>query len=239
MKILRYVLLGSVLALVFVLAALLAMRAAIHGREVEVPPLVGLGPADAQRLLNDRGLLLNLQERFYSAEIAEGKIVSQMPPPGTHVRRGWQVRVAQSLGPQRITIPNVVGETQRAAEINLRRRAIEIGSIAHIAMPGVPPDQVLAQDPPADSTSISAPRISLLISAAEPQPQFVMPELAGRRLSEARGLLEQAGLRVGAVSVNGVANASSSPAAVVTAQSPPAGQRVGPGTVVTFNVSAQ
>src|SRR5205814_5752802 len=115
-KILRHVLQGSVLALVFVLAALLAMRAAIHGREVEVPKLVGLAPAEAQRLLNDRGLLLALQERFYSAEIAEGRIVSQVPPPGTHVRRGWQVRVAQSLGPQRITIPNVVGETQRAAE---------------------------------------------------------------------------------------------------------------------------
>ena len=239
MKILRYVLLGSVLALVFVLAALLAMRAAIHGREVEVPKLVGLGPVEAQRLLNDRGLLLNLQERFYSAEIGEGKIVSQMPPAGTHVRRGWQVRVAQSLGPQRITIPNVVGETQRAAEINLRRRAIEIGSIAHISLPGVPPDQVLGQDPPADSTSISAPRISLLISAAEPQPQFVMPELAGRRVSDARALLEQAGLQVGAVTVNGATNQPGSGAATVTAQSPPAGQKVGPGTVVTFTASSQ
>src|SRR5205823_14332943 len=144
-----------------------------------------------------------------------------------------QVRVAQSLGPQRITIPNVVGETQRAAEINLRRRAIEIGSIAHVALPGISPEQVLAQDPPADSTSISAPRISLLISAAEPQPQFVMPELAGRRLSDARALLQEAGLQVGAVTLNGVANQPASGAAIVTAQSPPPGQKVGPGTMVT------
>ena len=149
------------------------------------------------------------------------------------------MRVAQSLGPQRITIPNVVGETQRAAEINLRRRAIEIGSIAHISLPGVPPDQVLGQDPPADSTSISAPRISLLISAAEPQPQFVMPELAGRRVSDARALLELAGLQVGAVTVNGATNQLGSGAATVTAQSPPAGQKVGPGTVVTFTASSQ
>jgi beta-lactam-binding protein with PASTA domain len=238
-KIARYVLYGSVLALVFVLAALVAMRAAIHGREVEVPKLVGTAPAEAQRILNERGLLLGLQERFYSAEMPEGRIVSQMPPPGTHVRRGWQVRVAQSLGPQRITVPNVVGETQRAAEINLRRRGIDISSIAHIAMPGVPPDQVLGQDPPAESTSISAPKISLLISAAEPMPQYVMPELAGRRLDEARALLRQAGLQVGAVSANGVLTPNPSGSAVITAQAPPAGQKVGPTTVVTFNVSTQ
>ena len=66
------------------------------------------------------GFQMDIERQYYSATVPEGKILSQLPPPGTQVRRGWQIRVAQSLGPQRVEIPNVLGESQRAAEINIR-----------------------------------------------------------------------------------------------------------------------
>ena len=61
------------------------------------------------------------------AEIAEGKILSQIPASDTRVRRGWQVRVAQSLGPQRVMIPDVLGQSGRAADLNIRRRGLDVG----------------------------------------------------------------------------------------------------------------
>src|SRR3954465_12692434 len=122
---LRFVLLALVLLLVAAISGLTAMRFAIHGREATVPKLVGLTPADARRDAAGNGLLLTIENRFYSAEIPEGRILSQVPPAGERVRRGWQVRVAESLGPQRHVIPNVVGESQRVAEINLRRRGLD------------------------------------------------------------------------------------------------------------------
>jgi beta-lactam-binding protein with PASTA domain len=171
MRLLRYILLSLVLLLIFVASALIAMRSAIHGRQVEVPRLSGLTPQQAQRLVNDRGLLLNVENSFYSSEVPAGRVLSQLPPPGTLVRKGWQVRVAQSLGPQRVNIPDVVGQSRRLAEINLKRHGLEVGNIVVMNAPAAAPDQVLAQTPAANAQLVSAPKVDLLVSAASENPR--------------------------------------------------------------------
>src|SRR5260370_21364779 len=127
-RIFRLAMLGLVLVLVAFLSALTSMRFARHGREVQVPQLAGKATAEAEGLLSNLGLTLEVENRFYSAKVREGGIVSQIPQPGTNVRRGWRVRVALSLGPQRVSVPNVLGESGRAAEINVQRRGLELGA---------------------------------------------------------------------------------------------------------------
>ena len=94
----RLVLTGLVLLVVALLSALTAMRFAIHGQEVAVPGLVGKTPVEAFRLAEESGLPVIVERQFYSATIPAGKILSQVPEAGDRVRRGWQVRVAESLG---------------------------------------------------------------------------------------------------------------------------------------------
>src|SRR5512135_414718 len=106
-RLLRILLRTLVLVLVFLVSALTAMRFAIHGREVAVPKFTGMTIAEAERSAVDNGLLLQVESRFYSADVPEGRVMSQVPPAGEQVRRGWRVRVAQSLGPQRVAIPDV------------------------------------------------------------------------------------------------------------------------------------
>ncbi|MGB0048926.1 MAG: PASTA domain-containing protein, partial [Terriglobales bacterium] len=91
-------LLALVLMTVALISALSAMQMAIHGREVAIPKLVGMSPLEAERAGSALGLQVVVERQFYSPEIPEGKIMTQVPPPGTKVRRGWSVRVAQSLG---------------------------------------------------------------------------------------------------------------------------------------------
>ncbi len=109
----RLVLLALVLLVVALVSALTAMRLAIHGHEVAVPDLVGKSPAAARMIAEQSGLELTVERQYYSPTVPEGKILSQLPPAGSQVRRGWQVRVAESLGPQRVAIPNV-HRTERA-----------------------------------------------------------------------------------------------------------------------------
>ncbi|HEV2988086.1 MAG TPA: PASTA domain-containing protein, partial [Candidatus Angelobacter sp.] len=109
-RLFRYCLLGLILLLVCLASALLAMRFAIHGREVLVPRLQGLASADAERVAEEHGLVLFVENRFYSPDVPAGHIVSQAPAPGAKVRRGGRIRVAQSLGPQRSGVPNVIGQ---------------------------------------------------------------------------------------------------------------------------------
>lgn len=247
-------LLALVLMTVALISALTAMQLAIHGREVAIPKLVGLSPIEAERAGAASGLQVVVERQFYSPNIPEGKIMTQMPLPGTKVRRGWSIRVAQSLGPQRVAIPDVTGGSERVAELNIRRRGLSLGSVAHINLPNTPQDQVLSQSPPANASGVSAPKISLLISDG-PEPQtYVMPNLTGQPLGSATLALQDAGIKVGKVSVLPPPSAQPSPgepqaepiapaavsepnaASMIVSQTPAPGQKITAGSAVNFEV---
>jgi len=196
----RFIFLALILLVVALFSALTAMRFAIHTREVAVPDLVARTPAEARRIAEFNGFQFEVERQYYSPRIPAGLVLSQLPPAGTQIRRGWQIRVAESLGPQRVEIPNVIGQSERAAEINILRRGLDVGAVAQVQLAGVPVDQVIAQSPSPSATSISAPKINLL-AAQSPQPQaFVMPSFIGQTVSAATEALKDAGLRVGNVS---------------------------------------
>ncbi len=233
----RYVILSMVLLLVAMIAALTTMRIAIHVREVAVPNLMGLAPSEARRISEERGLRLEIERQYYSSEVAEGKVLSQVPAVGTKVRRGWTLHVAQSLGPQKVAIPSVIGQSERAAEINIRRRGLELAPMAEMQMPGTPADQVLSQSPPPNASGVAAPKISLLVSQPAPPQAFVMPNFVGQALGSVRIALQDAGLRVGAVTLSPrFSGREISPASLVESQNPPPGGKVMAGAVVNLEV---
>src|SRR5947209_2037426 len=166
-KLVKYFFRALILLLVFLSSALLAMRFAIQGREVRVPRLIGLTPAEAERVANSDGLVLSIESRFYSSALPQGRIVSQAPAPDATVRRGWKLRVAESLGPQRAAIPNLIGQSQLAAGINISRRGLEMGSVSTIYLPGAQPETVVAQNPAPETTEALSPKIDLILSAAD------------------------------------------------------------------------
>jgi len=216
-----WVLRALVLVVVFMVSALTAMRFAIHGRQTTVPKVIGLAHLQAERLLADHGLVLDQGDRYFSSDVPEGRVMSQIPQGGAQVRRGWHVLVAESMGPQRVVIPNLIGNSERAAEINIQKRGLELGGIANASIPGAPGDQIVAQSPPANAVNVSEPKISLLIAAPEERPSFVMPDLLGKSEDDAVNLIVNAGLKV--------ANISSQSSAPEQAQSPqtvPSGTRM-------------
>ena len=242
----RLVVLALVLLVVALVSALTAMRFAIHGREVAVPDLVGKTPAEARRIVEDSGLQVDVERQYYSPSVAEGRILSQLPPAATLVRRGWRVRVAESLGPQRVEIPDVLGQTERAAEINIRRRGLDVGAVAEIQLPGAPAEQILSQSPPPNASGVASPKISLLVSFVTPAQALVIPSFVGQPLGSVTLTLQDAGLRVGAVTVTQSANTASatplpqvappSPASMIVSQNPAPGQKITVGAAVNFEV---
>ena len=245
----RLVLLGLVLLVVALVSAVTAMQIAIHGREVNVPNLDGKTPAEARRIAEQAGLSADVESQYYSLTVPEGKILSQAPVAGTKVRRGWEVRVAESLGPQRVQIPDAIGESERAAEINIKRRGLDISSLATTAIPGYPADRVVAQTPRPNASEISSPRISLLISDSPVPGAFVMPTFIGQTLASATSALREAGLQVGKVTAVPINNAASTgamasalsssvstatAARVIISQDPIPGNKVTEGASVNF-----
>jgi beta-lactam-binding protein with PASTA domain len=244
----RMLLLALVLVTVALVSALTAMRFAIHGREVTVPTIVGMTPLEAERAATASGLEVVVERQFFSPDIAEGRIMSQVPVPGVKVRRGWAVRVAQSLGPQRVAIPDVTSQSERVAELNVRRRGLDLGSIAQVNLPDAPADQVVSQSPPAKASGVSVPKINLLVSRGPEPSAFVMPNLVGQPLGSATLMLQDVGIKVGKVSVVSAAapvdtqstTATAAPppgsASMIVAQSPAPGKKIVAGSTVEFEV---
>ena len=243
LRIFRLILLTLILLMVALVSALITMRFAIHGREVAIPKVVGMTTASARQQLASHGLRLTVEDRFYSNDVPEGRIVSQLPQPGTKVRRGWEVRVAESLGPQRVMVPDVIGQSERAAEINLQRRGLDVGTVAEGELPGFPADQIIAQSPPPNAATAS-PKVSLLVNSGDGGESYVMPDFTGRRLGDAARAIQDAGLHLASPSLapNGglTPEAAARQAAlaweIIVRQSPAAGQKVTPDTAIRFEV---
>lgn len=231
-NLLRWALRGFIVVLVGISSMLITMRLAIHGREVPTPKFVGLSAQDANKLADSNGLILILENRFFSNDIEEGHILSQVPQAGVKVRRGWRVRIAESLGPQRMMIPNVVGESPRAAELNARRRGLELGTVSALPIAQKEVGSVIAQSPPPDARGIASPKVSLLIAAPPEDAAMVMPDLTGLKQEQAQAAITAAGMKVGAVST-----IKSDGPVVVVHQSPTAGQRVVAGSTINLEVS--
>jgi beta-lactam-binding protein with PASTA domain len=209
---------GIAMFAVFILFAFLAMRVAIHGREVTVPNLANLSDADAASTLKKLGLNLSVDNRFYAATVPVNHVLSQSPIPGARVRSGWQIRVTESLGTQQVPVPDVTGQSEGPATLMLRRLQLEVGTVAHIPAPA-PAGIILAQSPPPNESGLDGPRVALLVADDEEAPgsiAYVMPSIDGLTVATANERLRTAGLHIAAapapVSVPDTGNPTDTPA---------------------------
>src|SRR6185437_10928793 len=128
----RFLLVLLMLAGLSLLSAIFTMHFAIHGAEVTVPSFKGLTVAQATSKAAALGLNLSVENHYYSVDTPAGHIAGQSPAPGTVVRREWHVLLTESLGPQKVAVPNLIGLDQRAASIQIRRAALEVGAAAQL-----------------------------------------------------------------------------------------------------------
>ena len=216
----------------YVLFAAAAMRLALRAREVQVPDLTNRTANDANVMASNRGLTLRVEEmRRTDPKIPAGLVAVQEPPPGSIARRQRSVRVWISSGPRAATVPSLVGETERAAQLRLAQDGLTLTSVSEIRATDVPADVVLAQTPPAKS---AAGEVALLVNRADRGAAYVMPDLIGVNGDRAADILRNRGFRVAVVGSNpypGIA------AGIVIRQSPQGGFQIGPGEAISLEVS--
>ena len=232
------------LVAVAMVSAITTMHFAIHGAEVKVPALKGMTVAEARSQSAGMSLNLDVDNRYYSSDVAAGHILSQSPPPGTVVRREWHVRVSESLGPQKVDVPDTIGTDARVAALRLRRAGLQVGVTAKLPWAATEDNTVLAQDPPAHSHGIAQPSVNILVAApANAVPDgYVMPDLSGLPITSAIDQLTRIGLKVDPptyvdvnippIGASGTTPAPPTPPGSVITQQPLAGARVDQNTTI-------
>lgn len=185
---------------VALLFAILTTRLSIHASVEEVPNVSGLTMEEAQKVLGKHNLNFSVENRFYSATVPSGHVLSQSPAAGIKVRSGWHVRITESTGPQKVSIPDTSGMSARDAAMAVRRSLLELGTVAHLPAPGQS-ELVLAQTPPPNAEGVDKPQVSVLLSAPEAggASEWVMPALTGLSLREAQKRAASAGLKLVAI----------------------------------------
>ena len=121
------------LVAVAMLSAITTMHFAIHGAEVQVPALKGMTVAEARSQTAGMGLNLEVDNRYYSARWPRDISSPSRPRQASVVRREWRVRVSESLGPQKVEVPDTVGTDERVAALQLRRVGLDVGVQCAIA----------------------------------------------------------------------------------------------------------
>lgn len=228
------ILMIAILMVASLVSALTAMRFAIKGREVEVPKLAGKTKEEAEQILHGRGLNLKVSSQRFSSQVAEGKVLDQIPPSGTKLKADRTVKVLLSLGAQRYAVPNLVGTSLRAAQLTLAQRFFSLGNTLYTHTPEGDPSTVVYQSPKPGTQEGSDPTVSILISLGPPAQYFIMPDLIGKPAELVAARAKTEGFHLGKLNFRKYPGVEPG---VVIQQKPQAGYRLTKSDVILLDVS--
>ena len=255
LRLFQFALVLVLLVVVAMVSALTTMHFAIHGAEVKVPDFRAMSEADARRKAAADGLEISIDDHFYSAVVPASRMVTQSPAAGTIVRTGWQVRLGQSLGAQKVAVPSLIHDRERVAALDIRRASLQLGTIAHLPYAPAEPGTVIAQSPDAGAASVDRPTVAVLLSAPVPPEAsgYVMPDFVNQPEKAAESAVEKAGLKLApplyrqaqippVATISAPGEAPAPPAlpvmpGTVLAQQPAAGERVEAGGTIQFTLA--
>jgi beta-lactam-binding protein with PASTA domain len=228
------VLMVAILGVAGIVSALTAMRFAIRGREVEVPPLAGKTADQAKEILARNGLIFKIASSRFSPEVPEGQIVAQIPPAGTRLKTNRTVRVLVSLGAQRFAVPNLIGASLRAAQLTLAQRKLALGKTVYAHTAEGESSTVLYQSPGPGTQEGADPSVNILISLGPPAQYYIMPDLIGKSADLVASRARNEGFHLGKVNYRKYPGVEPG---VVIQQKPQAGNRLTKSDLILLDVS--
>jgi beta-lactam-binding protein with PASTA domain len=214
-------------------SALTTMRVVLSSQEVVVPSLIDRRIPEAGALASRRRLLLRLEGRRHDPKVPPDRVVAQDPAPGARLKTHRSIRVWLSLGPKRLTVPSVEGESLRTGRLSLEQAEVPVTRIVEVVDPA-PEGTILVQHPAPGESDPIGDGASLLVSVGPGHADYVMPDLIGRRADEVLDGLRRAGLKVADVRYRTYPGVQPG---IVLRQVPPAGHRVSPQTPLSLEIS--
>jgi hypothetical protein len=129
---------------------------------ITVPSLVGLELATAEQQAKDLNLRLQVTGEEYAREIPAMHIHSQTPAAGTRAPADSEIRVVVSLGPQPITMPDVVGFPASVKQLELQELGLRVTLTE--APSREPAGLILAQMPSVGTEVTAGTSVTLTVS---------------------------------------------------------------------------
>lgn len=154
------------IALIAVVWWLIASNKNQEPEQVAIPEnIIGMSAIEAQRSLEDLGLVMEQGQAIASETVDKGKIAATDPKPGSMVDPGSTVTIQLSSGAAEITVPDVSGQTQDAARKTLEDAGLQVGSVKYEDDSKVAADRVIRTTPEAGSSASKDEEIILVLAS--------------------------------------------------------------------------
>lgn len=214
-----------ILILGFCIGAFLSYGDFWSSKTVTVPNVVGMSQAQAEETLKAENLRVEVAET-YDNSVPKGTVASQTPEAGKEVKENRLITIYISKGGEEVTMPNLVGATQKEAEQQITNLGLKVGQVT-TEYSDQPKGTVVRQSIAANSKTTKGSSVDLVISKGQESKKVNVPSVIGQSVDAAKATLEAQGLNVSATA----------PSGTVTGQSIPAGSQVDSGSVIQLIVS--
>ena len=205
------------------------------GDSITVPDVSGMTEDEAQSALENAGFRNISSEFTYHDSVPSGQVIGTTPEANAEATEDTEIVMQVSKGAERKTVPNVVGQKDADAQNTIKSAGLSVGTVTYEYSDSVAQGIVISQSVDGGKKVSAGTTVDLVISnGPEPAAKVNVPPVTGTSESNARQLIQNAGLSVGTVTYQ---HSSSVAAGYVISCSPGVGSSVDEGTSVSLVVS--
>jgi len=202
--------------------------------KVEVPDVRTTALDQGRLILENRSLSLLVESEIEDLIVPGGVIIRQSPLPGSLVKRGTPVSVIISKGKKGVSIPDLSSVPLEEARQRLAEMGLKVGSVTEQSSDSIAKGSVISTFPSPNTIVKEGTIIDLVLSVG--RGEVLVPNVLGRRLGQAKEILERASLRVGGIDyVCDVEKLFD----IILSQNPRPGEKVPKLTAVNLTINAE
>jgi len=134
------------------------------GTRVEIPSVAGMTLTQASNALTPLGVTIEVREKEFSEDIAEGKVIRSDPAGGDKVAEGGTVYLYVSQGKERYTVPTISGLTPEEATSLIQDSNLRVGAVTSKFSPDVEAGKIISQEPAASARVMRDSVVNFVVS---------------------------------------------------------------------------
>ncbi|MFU8872507.1 Stk1 family PASTA domain-containing Ser/Thr kinase [Micromonospora sp. SL4-19] len=162
------------------------------GRYTTAPQLVSLTKAEAQAQATRGGFTLRYADPRYDEKVPKDSVLGQDPASAARILKGGTITLTLSRGPEQLPVPDVVGKDFEVAQAELTDAKLVVAKGPAKYDDELPAGVVLATNPKVGT--VVKPGTKVTVTLSKGRAPVTVPNLVGKNLNDARGILAQLGL---------------------------------------------
>lgn len=209
-----------------------------HGAYLKVPAVVGMNTNEAVKMLEKEGFDVYIQDSVFTDTAKRGVVLKQLPDPNATVKVNRTVFITVNRYiPPMLEMPKLEGQNLAFAIRMLERNHLKLGNTTFrpdFMMGSVLEQHYNGMRIPEKSKIQWGSRIDLVIGGGLETKEMPVPSLTGMTFAEAKAILDENGISIGAIIPEG--SISDTASAYIIKQRP---ERLDPDNMLIYIQSGQ